>query len=244
MNETKVVKKMKEKSKRRVIVSWSGGKDSCLALYRLQQQHEVVCLLSMVSKKDGRSHTHGIRLPILTLQAKALGLPLVLVDSAGTYEQSFQHALVETKEKYGADAVAFGSLYEEEDRHWNESISYKAGLKALFPLWTSKEESSRLLEEFILLGFRSVICRASQDYFDKTWVGRMLGWRFFYDMEQTGKAVMGELGEYHSFVLDGPNFSKKLDITKAETVLNQGLWSLDIQDCQLVAKAGAVQNGL
>nr|WP_239583519.1 diphthine--ammonia ligase [Metabacillus iocasae] len=233
---------MEEKRKRRVILSWSGGKDSCLALYHLQQQHDVVCLLSMVSEKDERSHTHGTRLPILKLQAQALGLPVVLIDSAGEYEQSLQRALVEIKEEYNADAVAFGSLYQEEDRQWNEAVSYKAGLVPLFPLWTTREQADRLLDEFISLEFRAVICQVSNQHFDKTWVGRMLGWRFFYDIQQAGKDVMGELGEYHSFVLDGPNFLKRLDITKAETILNQGLWSLDIQSCQLVEKTGAVQS--
>jgi diphthamide synthase (EF-2-diphthine--ammonia ligase) len=89
-----VVGNLKKNKVKKVAVCWSGGKDSCLALFRvLKENHEVICLLSMVSEKDSRNHAHGIQLKILKLQANALGLPLLLVDSAGQYEISLKRSL-------------------------------------------------------------------------------------------------------------------------------------------------------
>jgi len=222
---------------KKVAVSWSGGKDCCLALYRmLQENRNVACLVSMVSENDARNHAHGIRLEILKLQAEALGIPLVLVDSAGDYESSLIKALTQLKEQHGIEEIAFGSLYADEDRKWNEEVANKAGLAPLFPVWISPEESSKLLDEFITLGFSAVVCRASVKNFDRTWTGRMLDWGFFEEIQKHDICVMGEFGEYHTFVLDGPIFQRKVSLTESRIVLNSGLWSLDISQCQLVEK--------
>ena len=227
-------------NEKKVAVSWSGGKDCCLALYRmLQENKNVACLVSMVSEKDARNHAHGIRLEILKLQAEALGLPLVLVDSAGEYEQSLINGFTQLKDKHGIEEIAFGSLYAEEDRKWNEEVAHKAGITPLFPVWISPEESPMLLEEFISHGFSAVVCRASEKYFDRTWAGRMLDWSFFQEIQKHDLCVMGEFGEYHTFVLDGPIFQKRVRIIESGVVLNSGLWSLDLKQCRLVEKLGA-----
>ncbi|WP_158211512.1 diphthine--ammonia ligase [Alkalihalobacterium alkalinitrilicum] len=229
---------MKEDQLKKVAICWSGGKDSCLALFRvLKENYEVTCLVSMVSEKDARNHAHGIQLEILKLQANALGLPLLLVDSAGKYELSLKRTLSRLKEKYGVEAIVFGSLYSKEDRKWNEQVAVKSGIEPLFPVWISPTQSSKLLYDFISLGFQSVVCRASTKFFDRSWAGRYLDWNFYDEIHQTDNCVMGELGEYHTFVLDGPIFHKKIEITKSDVVLNSGLWSLDIQTCQLLDKA-------
>jgi diphthine-ammonia ligase len=229
---------MGKTEKKRIAVCWSGGKDSCLALYRLlEENQEVVCLVSMVSEKDARNHAHGIPLNILQMQADAIGLPIVMVDSAGDYELSLKKSLQLLKEQYRVDAIAFGSLYAEEDRLWNEGIAKQAGLDPLFPVWISPSQTSELLQEFISLGFTAVICRASAKHFNQTWAGRMLNEDFFAEVQKKDICAMGEFGEYHTFVLDGPIFSKRVEIVQAETVLNAGLWSVDLQSCQLVKKA-------
>ncbi len=160
-------------------------------------------------------------------------MPLILVDSAGDYEASLKQELSSIKEKLGIDAIVFGSLYAEEDRKWNEDIAFKTGLESLFPVWIEEKDAANLLEEFISLGFRSVVCRASVQYFDPTWAGRTLDWSFLEDIKRTESCAMGEHGEYHTFVLDGPIFNQAIEITQSEVVLNSGLWSLDIQACQL-----------
>ncbi|QHE62378.1 diphthine--ammonia ligase [Rossellomorea vietnamensis] len=227
-----------DNKKTKVAISWSGGKDGCLALYRtLKAGKKVECLVSMVSEKYERNHAHGLRLDILDHQAKALGIPLVLVNSGDDYERSLIMALSDLKQDRGVDEIVFGSLYAEEDRKWNEEVAMKAGLKPSFPVWISEGESSQLLKEFITLGFSAVICRASANVFDPSWAGRMLDWEFHEDIHNKEDCcVMGEAGEYHTFVLDGPIFSKKIHIVQSGVVLNSGLWSLDIEDCHLLEK--------
>jgi diphthine-ammonia ligase len=226
-----------ETEDKKVAVCWSSGKDACLALYRiLKEKKNVACLISMVSEKDKRNHAHGIKLDILKSQAEALGLPLILVDSAGNYEISLISALTKLKEELGIGEIAFGSLYSEEDRKWNEEIAYKAGLHPLFPVWISQNETTKLLEEFISLGFSAVVCRASEKHFDQTWAGRFLDLSFLNEIQKHDLCVMGEFGEYHTFVLDGPIFHKRVNLIKSGVVLNSGLWSLDVQQSQLVEK--------
>lgn len=223
---------------KKVAVSWSGGKDCGLALYRvLEEKKNVVCLISMVSGKDQRNHAHGIRLEILKAQAKAIGLPLVLVDSAGEYENSLINALTRLKEHQGIEEIVFGSLYSKEDRKWNEEVAQRAGLEPVFPVWIPQNDSLKLLEVFISLGFAATICRASEKQLDQTWTGRMLDWSFFKDIQQKDVCVMGENGEYHTFLLDGPVFKRRVEVVQSGVVMNAGLWSLDVKDCRLVEKS-------
>jgi diphthine-ammonia ligase len=230
-------KDMDTRKIRKTAVCWSSGKDCCLALYRLMKENkEIVCLVSMVSGKDERSHAHGIKLKILKYQAEAMGIPLVLIDSAGNYEDSLVGALKRLKVELGIEQVAFGSLYAKEDRKWNEEISRKAGIEPLFPAWISPEDSNELMQEFLSLGFTAYICRASSEHFDHSYPGRILDALFLEDVRQKAICVMGEAGEYHTFVTDGPIFNKRIELLKSGVVMNSGLWSLDIQDCRLVAK--------
>ncbi len=92
----------------------------------------------MVSEKDARNHAHGIKLDILKLQAKALGLPLILIDSEEEYEVSLKRSLSNLKETYGVEAIVFGSLYSNEDREWNEQVAQDSGIEPLFPVWISQ----------------------------------------------------------------------------------------------------------
>jgi len=227
---------LSKSSVKRVAVCWSGGKDSCLALHRCLKDSDVVCLLSMVSEKDARSHAHGLPLNALQLQAQAFGLPLVIVYSAGDYEQSLWKSLIHLKEQYNVEAIAFGSLYSNEDRNWNEQIAIRAGLEPMFPVWISKNKSQELLNEFISLGFKAIVCRASQQHFDKTWVGRILDRAFFEEIRKMDICVMGEAGEYHTFVLDGPITHKQIEIGKSAVILDSGLWSMDILECKVINK--------
>ncbi|HET7616007.1 MAG TPA: diphthine--ammonia ligase [Bacillales bacterium] len=223
--------------RKKTAVSWSGGKDSCFALHSLLEQgFEISALISMVSGEHRRNHVHGIPFEPLKLQAAALGLPIRLVESFGDHEESFKKGLLRLKKDFDVEAVAFGTLYVEADRRWNEKMAAAAGLEPLFPLWGPKARAGELLREWIALGYRSTVCRASEKDFDRTWAGRSLDSSFVESVQQLNVCPMGESGEYHTFVTDGPIFTKCVEIEKAETVLNSGLWSLDIQKCRLIKK--------
>ncbi|MFC7394946.1 diphthine--ammonia ligase [Scopulibacillus cellulosilyticus] len=226
-------------SNKRVILSWSGGKDSCLSLHRLLENgYEVVGLVTMVSEADDRNRSHGIRLNVIKQQAKAIDLPLVMVDAQNlNYEIRLEEALSALRKKHQADAVAFGSLYIEPERKWNEQVALSSELDPLFPVWIDKRHSLDLLNEWISLGYQAVVCRASDIYFDQSFAGRSLDQTFFNDIcGFSDICPMGENGEYHTFVLDGPIFKQKVDIIQSNIVLNNGLWSLDIEKTRLIDK--------
>lgn len=222
----------------KVAVCWSGGKDACLALNRLLQQgHEVTALVSMVSESVGRNRAHGIPLRWLRLQAEALGIPLITVDSEPGYGLQLTESMRRLRTEQGVEAIAFGTLYSDRDRGWNEGVAGAAGLEPLFPVWIKPERASYLLYQWISLGFKAVVCRAAQDRLHPEWVGRELGWSFFDDIHATDLCVMGEYGEFHTFVLDGPIFRQRVELDRFDVVPNAGLWSMDIQECHLVDKA-------
>jgi diphthine-ammonia ligase len=170
------------------------------------------------------------------LQAEALAIPLLLIDKAQDYEQAFKEALIKLRIECDVEAVAFGSLYAEEDKSWNVNMAKSAGLKALFPLWITADQTNSLLAEWLALDYKAIICRASAKYFNENSVGKVIDNDFVHAIQKTNACSMGEGGEYHTFVVNGPRFRKALKITRSQIILNEGLWSLDIQDCRLCEK--------
>lgn len=216
---------------KKIAISWSGGKDCCLVLDRLiKENYEVACLFSMVSKKDGRNHAHGTQFPILQMQADALGIPLVLIDSAGKYEESIISGLRKIKEEFDLSSVAFGTLYVAEDREWNEYVAYQAGLEPLFPVFIKRDEVLKLFSEWIKSEYEAIICKAMKTHFNSQIIGRTLNEELKEMFITKEICVMGEGGEYHTFVIDGPLFKERLNIIESETIQNSGLWSLNIKD--------------
>jgi diphthine-ammonia ligase len=222
---------------KKIAISWSGGKDCCLALDRLiKNNYDVACLFSMVSKKDERNHAHGTQLSFLQMQADALGIPLVMIDSAGNYEESMISGLIKLKEQFNLSTIAYGTLYVDEDRKWNEYVTNKAGLESMFPVWIDKNDATNLIEEWLESGYKAIICRAQETQFQSFIIGEPLNKETKELFIKKGICVMGEAGEYHTFVLDGPLFKEQLCIVDSETIMNSGLWSLNIREMKITKK--------
>src|SRR5579871_1978644 len=149
----------------RVVFCWSGGKDSALALHRLQHdaRYEVAGLLTTCSEEYQRVSMHGVRLDLAQMQADALGLELERVfvptsSSNDAYERKMTESLLAHKDR-GVTGVAFGDIFLEDLKLWREAHLAKVGLQGVFPLW--KNDPSALIGEFIDLGFKALICCVS-----------------------------------------------------------------------------------
>lgn len=208
----------------RVFASWSGGKDSALATHRaLAQGHQVVCLLSFVSEDGRRSRSHRVPVSALQAQAEAMGLPLLCFRTSWEkYEENFKRAVDELKREGVAGGV-FGDLELEEHRQWVGRVCGEVGIEPFLPLW--RAESAALVEEFLELGFKALVVATR---LDPSLLGRSLDWAFLAEVEKLGSHPMGENGEYHTFVTDGPLFRRPLVVLPGERREGQGVWFLDL----------------
>lgn len=137
----------------RALVSWSGGKDCCLAAHRARAEHDLVGLVSMLTDDGSRSRSHGLRPEILHAQAKAFDLPLLTANASWeSYEQTFTRLLTSAARQYGATHAVFGDVFPDANREWAERVSSAAGLVAVEPLWA--EPTSDLVNQFITLGVK------------------------------------------------------------------------------------------
>ncbi|OHB83381.1 MAG: hypothetical protein A2V98_12395 [Planctomycetes bacterium RBG_16_64_12] len=211
--------------KEKVVISWSGGKDSALALYELQKsgRYEIVGLLTTVATEYGRVSHHGVREELLRAQAEAIGLPLdVLYLPSGpsgscTFEE-YEELMGRTMAKYreaGVLLVVHGDIFLEDLREYREAKLAKVGMKALFPIW--RRDTTELVRSFIKLGFKAYISCVDGEKLPATFAGRAIDAELLGDLPD-GVDPCGENGEFHSFVYDGPIFKRPLAIRVGEVV--------------------------
>jgi diphthine-ammonia ligase len=207
--------------------SWSGGKDSCLALYHaIQNGGKPHTLLTILSEDGVTSRSHGLPKPLIEKQAKSLGLqPVFRSASWQQYEVEFISALQEFK-KAGIEVGVFGDIDVGSHREWVRRVCGVAGIVPVHPLW--KRDRRELLEEFINLGFRAQIVVINVQKLDKGFLGKTLQAQTITEMEKTGIDPSGEFGEYHTVVTDGPIFSSKVEIKLVGQEYHEGYWILKV----------------
>jgi len=222
-----------------VFVSWSGGKDSCLALYRAKADGlKISYLLNMITEDGKRSWTHGQSAQLLQLQAKAIGISLIQKRTAtGNYEATFKEALLALKQE-GVTGGVFGDIdieeHIEEHREWVKRVCHEVDVIPYQPLWGREQEE--ILKEFIDSGFEAVVVAAKADLLGEEWLGHKVDMDFLCQLNQLSIQPCGESGEYHTIVIDGPLFNQRLEILEANKVLREGHWFLEITKCDLKAK--------
>lgn len=218
-------------------VSWSGGKDGCLALYRAKASGmDIRYLFNMVSDDGKRSRSHGIRASVIKKQAEALGIPIVQQPTTDdAYEVVFIKALKNFK-RQGIEVGVFGDIDFEPHREWIEKTCAAAAITPRLPLW--QESQPNLLEEFIDAGFKSVVITVKADLLGKEFLGRTVDREFVADIAAMDKGITpcGEAGEFHTLVIDGPLFKKKLELTRTELVSRGEHHFLEILKTELKAK--------
>jgi uncharacterized protein (TIGR00290 family) len=208
----------------KVIVAWSGGKDSALALYEVLKSgsYEVLELLTTVTKDYDRISIHGVRRVLLEQQAKALRIPLEEVFiTKGASDAEYEGELLKTLKRHrdnGVFSVVFGDVFLEDVRKYREQILEKVGMNGIFPLW--KKDTKELALKFINLGFKAIITSIDSNVLGKDFVGREYDEKFLSDLPADVDSC-GENGEFHSFVYDGPVFYESVSFTRAENVLRE-----------------------
>lgn len=192
-----------------IALSFSGGKDSMLALYELQKQgHTIRCLFTTVWNENNKTVAHEESIQELETQAKRLQIPIHFVyTTMETYEKDFINTLQQLKEQYNLTAVGFGDWYLEGHRMWGEDQAEKVGLKALYPLWSKESEMIDQLRYFVRLGFKAKVIKVDEEKLPSSWLGRMIDEKFIEDIVKYDVCPMGEHGEYHTTVIDGPLFT-------------------------------------
>jgi uncharacterized protein (TIGR00290 family) len=210
---------MREKA----IVSWSGGKDSALALYEIAEEYDIVALLTTVTSDYDRISMHGVRTDLLRQQAAALGYPLEQVDisprcSNEDYERAMGAAL-ERHRAAGVSRVICGDIFLEDVRRYREERLLRGGLTGVFPLW--QRETRALAHHFIQLGFRAVLCCVDTQALDERFAGRIYDETLLAELPATVDPC-GENGEFHTFVFAGPIFSRPIPHTLGTYTLRDG----------------------
>ena len=202
------------------IVSFSGGKDSSLALYHAMQTGNVIGLIVMLEEQGQRSRSHAMPLDIIRAQAQAIGLPVFMASSSwNDYENKFINLLNEAKQK-GAEVLVTGDLDMPEHGCWHARVTQTVGLKLGMPLWLRPHRE--VVEEFIQLGFQSVVVTVNLKLGMKVEdLGQVLSLEYIQELENRGIDPCGEGGEFHTTVIDGPIFNKAIPVRKLDIVYHE-----------------------
>lgn len=205
-----------------VLLLWSGGKDSALALHALQRddRYEVRALLTTMTQGYDRISMHGVRRALLEAQATSLGLPLRTVSipqrcSNDDYEALMREALTALRDD-GVTTAAAGDIFLADVRRYREELLARAGLEPLFPLWG--EDTAALARAFIASGFRARTTCVDTEALAPGFAGRAFDEAFLRDLPASADPC-GENGEFHTFVHDGPAFRAPVPHEVGETVL-------------------------
>ena len=215
----------------KILLSWSGGKDSMMALYEISRDpaYKVSALLTTVTEDYDRISMHGVRRALLEDQARALGLPLkqVYIPKQATNEiyESRMRAMLEQVIKEGIHSVAFGDIFLEDLRKYREGNLALVGMTAIFPLW--KRDSAELARTFVELGFKAVVVCVDSKALDPAFAGRVIDQEFLAQLPP-GVDPCGENGEFHSFVYDGPLFTQAVSCKVGEVVARDSFYFCDL----------------
>ena len=207
--------------KEKILLSWSGGKDSTLALYKLMKLDKYdITLLSTITDKYERISMHGVREALIEKQAESLGcyLEKVCISSECTneeYGKKMEDAMSKYK-KLGVTKVAFGDLFLQDIREYREKNLQKAGMEAIFPVWGNN--TVMLANTFIELNFKAILTCVDTKALDGAFAGRLYDKKLLADLPENIDPC-GENGEFHSFVFDGPIFKEKINFTVGEKTL-------------------------
>lgn len=224
------------KTVEKVVISWSGGKDSALALQSiiLGHEYEIASLMTTVNAAYGRISIHGVRRSLLQKQAASLGIPLLEIFLSSNITNESYGRIMEREMRKLKEAkigkVVFGDLFLEDVRKYREKNLKKVGMEAVFPLWG--RSTKEVVEQFLQTGFKAIVTCVDTTQLDGSFAGLEINADFIADLP-AGVDPCGENGEFHTFVFDGPIFSTPVRFSKGEIVLRDNRFMFaDLNDVQ------------
>jgi diphthine-ammonia ligase len=213
-------------TKAKAAISWSGGKDCCLAMLRAWDTFDIVAMVTMFTEDGQRSRSHGLRPAVVAAHAARLDLEeLSGRCSWDTYTDEYIATLARVRER-GITHVVFGDIMGDGHREWNERVCRVHGLTPIMPLWA--QPTSQLVREFIARGGDARLVTVRTPVLDRSWLGLPLTEEAVQRMESIGVDPCGEFGEYHTIVTNCPRFSSPLALVAGESVLRGDCWALDV----------------
>lgn len=201
-----------------VLVAWSGGKDSAMALWRLPPEYQPVALLTNIQRSQDRVSMHSVRRALIEQQAAALGLPLQVVELPDTptnaeYEARIEAAIASFRAR-GIVHIVYGDLFLADIRAYRDAHLARMGMQGVYPLWG--RDTSALIRVSLGAGFRAVVACVDTTRLDAAFAGRDLDESFLNDLP-SGVDPCGENGEFHTFVYAGPLFNQPIPVTIGDT---------------------------
>lgn len=216
----------------RIVMAWSGGKDCALALDRIRREgrYEVISLMTTVAGTDGRVSHHGVPTTLMIQQAESIGIPLHLLhlDLHAPGNTSYAMLMERTMRDYarqGVRAVAFGDIFLQSLREYREANLAQVGMEAIFPVWGV--DTRHLAEEFVRREFKARLAAVDENRLDRSFAGRSFDRSLLNDLPPDVDPC-GERGEFHTFVYDGPIFSRPVSVRIGRRSSHDGLHLVDL----------------
>ncbi|HHV81761.1 MAG TPA: diphthine--ammonia ligase [bacterium] len=209
-----------------IFCSWSGGKDSTLALWHgLKMFGKVDYLFTMFSEDGIHSRAHGLTKELLQRQSSSIGIPLITKSSSWEqYENKFLEFL---KESVNGGTGIFGDIDLEGHKEWVENICRAQNVTAVEPLWGRKREE--VIKEFLDLGFKAKIISIKKELNIEKYLGIDLNYNLIEEFKNLGIDISGENGEYHTFVYAGPLFKGEVRFEVGEIIEREGVYALSLR---------------
>ncbi len=200
-----------------VIVSWSGGKDSLMALWKLPPEYRVAALLTNINAEQDRVSIHGVRRHLLEAQAAALGRPIRFVElppKPGNAEyEALVTAAIKPFQAEGVREIVYGDLFLQDIRQYRDDTLRRTGMSAIYPIWGL--DTRALIHEFIDAGFQALITCVDTTQLDGTFAGRTIDQALIAELPASIDPC-GENGEFHTFVYDGPIFKQPISFERGD----------------------------
>jgi ABC transporter with metal-binding/Fe-S-binding domain ATP-binding protein len=225
----------------RLAALFSGGKDSCYAIYKAMDHHEVSCLVTVRSKNQDSFMFHTPNIELTNAQAECIGLPLITAQSDGNKEEELDDlkvALAKAKVLFEIEGVVTGAIESVYQASRVQRICDELGLWCFSPLW--KKDQIELLNELIKNKFDIMLSSVAAYPFDEKWLGRKIDAEAIKELGQLKDKHMinpaGEGGEYESLVLDAPFFNKRIRIILADKEYSNNAGRFNVRKYELDEK--------